>query len=208
MFRVMFFVYLLSSFLFSIEITEGQGAFDYYKEKGVVFKQRIEEGEPQLFFDASNCKDLIDEDLEYLKYLKLTKISLDNTNITDSALIYIYQESDIKILSLASTRLTNKSLIYINKMKNLESLDIQNTNIDIHKWPSFDEYNLKSLNYLKTTRIKIGGNYLIKIHIMFWSTGVAPASEKYYLEGKEELLEIFLNRGEYLDQTRYIKIKE
>jgi uncharacterized membrane protein len=82
---------------------------------------------------------------------KLTRISLNNTEITNQGLEYLSGMEELQSLSLVGTKITLDGLLKLNKLKKLKNIYLYQTNIHQADWPKlkavFPMAKLDSGNY-------------------------------------------------------------
>lgn len=98
-------------------------------------------------------------------FKNITRLHLDATNITDTALIHISKLNNLKYLNLYGTEITNRGVEHLKNMKNLKSLYLWKTNVtpekikelqdgnpDLYINAGTNKNNLKSSNSTKNSR--------------------------------------------------------
>jgi hypothetical protein len=130
-------------------------AIQKLKDKGVIVLP-VSQNNNYLSANFVTASNVADKDVALLLSIKkqLVWLKCGNTKITDSALSFIAQCTNLTFLQLNNTSITDKGLQKLSSLKQLQSLNLVGTNITVTGLSALK--NLKQLQsiYLYQTKIK------------------------------------------------------
>ncbi len=129
-------------------------AVEQLKNKGVIVMP-VSQNSNYIMANFITASNINDKDLSLLLPLKkqLVWLKLGDTKISDSALNYIAQCTNITFLQVNNTSITDKGLVLLKSLNKLQSLNLVATNVTANGVLSLKNLNELSTLYLYQTKV-------------------------------------------------------
>ncbi len=130
-------------------------AVEHLKNKGVIVMP-VSQNSNYIMANFVTASNINDKDLSLLLPLKkqLVWLKLGDTKITDSALAYVAQCTNITFLQLHNTNITDNGLALLKSLHKLQSLNLVATNVTANGILTLKNLNQLSTLYLYETKVE------------------------------------------------------